>query len=625
MVDTEALTAASTDIIPPLPKWVDAALDTVLISFLLGELVLILADVIDRSLFHSSLLWTEEIAQLALTVVAFVGGAVAYPRGQHMAMQAVVGRFSPVWRRAATALMDWLVLWLSIFLGGLALPVLVSRWEDRTLILGMRMAWYILPLLIGVALLAGFAAWRLWWQPGRTVLATGAGLLCLLLALVCVQDLRGPWGQNAVVLWLSIGFFVVLLLAAIPIGFVLALISLLYLYTSGIAPLYSIPITMQGGIANFVLLAVPFFVLAGFLMTDGGLSRPLAEFVQTLVGPLRGGLLQVIVITMYIFSGISGSKVADVAAVGTAMRDMLREQGYEPSETAAVLAAAAVMGETVPPSIPMLVLGSITTISVGALFLAGLLPAIVVGLCLMLLIYVRARLAGRRPTPRVPWRGQWRAGVHALPALLVPILLVGGILTGIATPTEVSAFAVAYALAVSIFLYHSLSPADLRRVLAEAAAMSGMILFIVAAATAFSWTLTIANMPQLVSKLLGLAGGARWLFLLGSVLCLVFVGALLEGLPALLIFGPMLLPVATQLGINPLHYGILLIFGMGIGLFSPPVGIGLYVTCAVCGASMEETVPRILPYLVVLALGLALVAFVPWFSLVVPHLMHLGG
>jgi len=603
---------------------VEAVLNAVLIFSVVGEMVVIFADVMARTLFHSSLLWGEEIAHLALTVVAFVGGAVAYPRGQHMAVHALIARLPAAWRRAIAALVDWLVLWLSLFVGVLGCPVLVNRWNDRTLILGMSLAWYLVPLLAGTALLVCFAAWRLWWQSRRTVLIMGAGLLTLLLAVVLACSLWGPWGQGPAVLMATLGLFLVLLFAGVPIGFVLPLCSLLYLYTSGVAPLYSVPINMQGGISSFILLAIPFFILAGYIMTEGGMSRPLAEFVQTLVGHLRGGLLQVIVVTMYIFSGISGSKMADVAAVGTSMKEMLRKQGYEPAETVAVLATSAVMGETVPPSIAMLVLGSITTVSVGALFLAGLLPAAVMALCLMLLIYLRARLAGRRPTPRVPWREKGQAATRALPALLVPLVLVGGIVTGIATPTEVSAFAVAYALILSVLMYRNLGLADLHRILAETAGMSGMLLFIIGTATTFSWTLTVANLPHMLVGLLSAGGGARSLFLLGSVLCLVFVGALLEGLPALLVFGPMLLPVATQLGIDPLHYSIVLIIAMGIGHFSPPIGVGLYVACAVGGATVEEAARRILPYMVVLGLGLLVVAFVPWFSLVVPHQLHLG-
>jgi tripartite ATP-independent transporter DctM subunit len=603
---------------------VDAFLDSILIVFLVGEMLIIFTDVLARSLFHSSVLWGEEIAQLALTVVAFLGGAVAYPRGHHMAVQALVARLPELGRRISQALVDWLVLVLAVVVAALSYPVLLTRWADRTLILGMSRAWYVLPLLGGMALLAGLAAWRLWWQPRKIVAASGAMVFAILFAVVVGRRVWGPWDQSMFPLCLTLTVFVVLLALSVPIGFVLPLSALLYLYTSGVAPLYSVPINMQGGIASFVLVAIPFFILAGYIMTEGGMSRPLAEFVQCLVGHFRGGLLQVIVITMYIFSGISGSKMADIAAVGASMRDTLREEGYAPAEIVSVLAASAVMGETVPPSIAMLVLGSITTLSVGALFLAGLLPAVVIALCLMALIYARAHLGGFGKKPRAPWRMQRRAAVRAMPALLVPLVLVGGILTGVATPTEVSAFAVAYALVLSAILYRNLRGTDLRRILAETAAMSGMLLFIIGTATTFSWTLTMANLPQLISQLLGLAGGSRALFLLGSMLCLVLVGALLEGLPALLVFAPLLLPVAAQLGIQPLHYGILLILAMGIGHFSPPIGVGLYVTCAVGNASVEETIPRYLPYMLVLAIGLLLVAFVPWFSLVIPHSLNLG-
>lgn len=610
--------------IPPIPAWAEAVLNAITILALVSGMAVIFADVVARAVFQSSLLWGEEIAHLALTVVAFLGGVMAYQRGQHMAVHAVINRLPVGWRQLIAAAVDWIVCGLAVVILVLGYPVFVNRWSDRTLILEISLAWYILPLLVGMVLLAAFALWRLYWQPRRKVAAAGIVTLGLALVLVLVCTAWGPFNQGQAVLGGTMAVFLVLLFAAVPIGFVLPLCSLLYLYASGSAPLFSVPINMQGGIASFVLLAIPFFILAGFIMTEGGMTRPLAEFVQTLVGHLRGGLLQVIVVTMYIFSGISGSKMADVAAVGTAMKEILRKEGYPPAEAVVVLASSAVMGETVPPSIAMLVLGSITTISVGALFLAGLIPAAIMATCLMVLIYVRARLAGHQSAPRATWKARGQAARRALPALLVPVVLVGGIVSGVATPTEVSAFAVAYALILSMVFYRNLKFTDLRRILVETARMSGMLLFIIGAATTFSWTLTIANLPHVLVTMLGAVGGSRWLFMLGSVVCLVLVGALLEGLPAVLVFAPMLLPVAAQLGIDPLHYSIVLIIAMGIGHFSPPIGVGLYVACSVGGATIEETTPRMLPYLIMLGAGLLILAFVPWFSVVFPHLLRLG-
>jgi len=368
------------------------------------------------------------------------------------------------------------------------------------------------------------------------------------------------------------------------------------------------------------MLSIPFFVLAGYVMTEGGLSRRLTEFVIALVGRFRGGMLQVIVVCMYIVSGISGSKIADVAAVGTTMKDTMKKEGYDAGETAAVLASGAIMGETVPPSIAMLVLASVTSLSIGTLFVAGLLPAAVMAVCLMILIYFRsgARAGSTRRAPLAEIRA---AGLSAIPALVAPLILIGGIVSGIATPTEVSSTAVVYALVLAVFFYRALSFRQFWRVLANTAAQAGMVLFITSTASTFSWSLTLAKMPQSIAALFSVLHGSAWMFMLATIVTLVVMGALLEGLPALLIFGPLLLPLAPTFGINPLQYGIVLIIAMGLGAFSPPIGVGMFVTCSICDTTMENAAKHMVPYLVVLVIGLLLVAFVPWFSLIAPRLM----
>ncbi|MDB4895905.1 MAG: sialic acid transporter permease protein SiaT [Firmicutes bacterium] len=611
----------------PLPRkgWLEAGLDIVLNVSLLCELAVLFGNIVARVLFHTSLLWSGEIAQLVLTILAFVGGALAFQRGQHQAVQAVVQRMSQRWQTVCAVLANWLVCALALLAGALTIPLMQTRWHTYTPVLQMSQGWFILPMTIGMAVLAYFALARLWQQPRGTVLAIGIGVLAAFLILLYAHGQWGPWNQGSGILWVSLALGVVLLVIGLPIGFTLPIAAFLYVYGMGAASPKVVPQTMQSGVNSFVLLAIPFFVLAGYLMTEGGLSQPLAEFVQSLVGHLRGGLLQVIIVTTYIFSGISGSKLADVAAVGTTLKGVLEKEGYKPAESVSVLAAAAVMGETVPPSIAMLVLGSVTTVSMGALFVAGILPAVVMAICLMVLVWVRAYIEGRKPGPRVPFRQRGRLTLKALPALLVPVILVGGILTGIATPTEVSSFAVLYALVVAVIFYRKINLRKFWKVLCDTSAMTGMILFIVSSGNAFSWALTRANLPAKIAEGLKAAGGSSWLFLLLTVITLVFMGAALEGLPALLIFGPLLMPVAQQFGIDLLQYGIVLILAMGLGSFCPPIGIGLYVACSIGGATMEETTRHIWPYILVLLIGVLLVAFVPWFSLVLPHLAHLGG
>jgi tripartite ATP-independent transporter DctM subunit len=280
------------------------------------------------------------------------------------------------------------------------------------------------------------------------------------------------------------------------------------------------------------------------------------------------------------------------------------------------------MGETVPPSIAMLVLASVTSLSIGTLFAAGLLPAAVMALCLMLLIHFRSRGRARTAAPH-SLRDIARAGVSALPALMAPLILIGGIVSGIATPTEVSSTAVMYALVLSLVLYRSLKAKPLWRVMANTAAQAGMVLFITSTASTLSWSLTLAKIPQQIAALFNVLHGSASLFMLATIVTLTLMGALLEGLPALLIFGPLLLPMAAPFGIDTVQYGIVMIIAMGLGAFSPPIGVGMFVTCSIADTTMENATRHMLPYLAVLVIGLLMIAFVPWFSLIVPRLLHM--
>jgi tripartite ATP-independent transporter DctM subunit len=600
---------------------VERIAEIIVVVALAGELVAMFGNVISRSLFDTSLLWSLEIGELALVVMTFVGGAIAYPRNEHMALHALIDRLPPRWHAAIAALGCWQVFAMSIVGGWLAWEMMLSRWDERTPYLGLSAIWFAMPMIFGMALLAYFAVKRALTQPLRTALTTGAVMVLVFAALLMLSSLLGPQARDYA-LAATFVVFVIQLLLGVPIGFVLLMATLLYLHTSRTIPLSVVPINMQGGISSFVMLSIPFFILAGYVMTEGGLSRRLTDFVISLVGRFRGGMLQVIVVSMYIMSGISGSKVADVAAVGTTMKNVMRRERYDPGETAAVLATCAVMGETVPPSIAMLVLASVTSLSIGSLFVAGLLPAAVIALCLMLLIYVRSR---GRPgeLKKHSMREIFRAGLDAIPAVVAPVLLIGGIVGGVATPTEVSSTAVIYALALSMLVYRALSGQQLWRVMVNTAAQAGMVLFITSTASTFSWSLTIARMPQKIAALFDSLHGSATLFMLATIVTLVVMGALLEGLPALLIFGPLLLPMVVQFGIDPLQYGIVIIIAMGLGAFSPPIGVGMFVTCSICDTTMENASRHMVPYLIVVVIGVLLVAFVPWFSLIVPKMLHM--
>ena len=600
---------------------VDLALDVVVGLAVVLELVILFANVLSRSLLDDSILWANEFGHLVLSIIAFVGGALAYNRNEHIAVHAVIDRLADRTRTMVLACMDWVVLIGSLYIAWISVAVVKSRGDELSTVMEISMRWFVLPLTVGMVLMAFFAVGRLLQHDRRERLQAGIITAAVIGTLIGFNALWGPFEGSALLPWLVITVLGLLLALGLPVGFVLAAVAILYIHLSGSGRMIAVPSTMQSGVSNFVLLAIPFFMMAGYVMTEGGLSRRLSDFVVALVGRVRGGLYQVVIVSMYIFSGISGSKAADVAAVGTALQPMIRENEYDEPEFAALLSAGAVMGETIPPSLPMLVLGSITTISMGALFLAGVVPAVVLALCLMVAIYVRARLADRYPGIRTPFPVLIRATLYAAPALLVPLMLVIGIATGFATPTEISSVAVVYGLALSVLLYRELTWYKLWRSISDTGVKAGMILFITATASTFAYTLTSAGIPTRIAELMiEIAGRSSWVFMLASLLVLVVMGALLEGLPALLVFAPILMPLAPKFGVSPIQYGIVLLIAMGLGCFAPIIGVGMYISCSVTGTKVEPASRAMVPYAVILFLGLLLVAFVPWFSLVLPRL-----
>ncbi|WP_291575878.1 TRAP transporter large permease subunit [Bradyrhizobium sp.] len=607
-----------------LLRFVDLAAESAIVTALLGELVLVLANVAARVYFQHSFLWTDEVARLALSILAFIGGAVAYRRRDHAFVRVILSRLPLGVERGCLALADVVVLFVAGLTGFASIEFLASSWGELTPIFQLPAALIAVPLPIGMALLMLYAGVNLRRDHGAMALGVGVVFAVVITVAALTRDIWLPLlGDDASII-AALGLFFFAILAGVPVGFVLLLSTATYLWGTGTASLVVLPQTMVNGTGNFILLAVPFFILAGLVMERGGISIRLVRFIYALVGHVRGGLLQVTVASMYVVSGLSGSKPADVAAVGTVMRDELGER-HGPAEGAAVLAASAVMGETVPPSIAMLIVGSITNVSVGAMFIGGLVPAAVMALCLMALIYLRARASGAPRSPRAGAGVVARAGLGAILPLLMPGTLLAGILLGIATPTEIAAIAVVYGILLSSVVYREMNLQGFIRIAIDTAALTGVLLFIFAAASSFSWTLTVAYLPQRLVALLQSVGDSQTIFMICSVVLLIVVGVLLEGLPSLNVLAPLLIPIAGKLGLSELHYALVLIIAMGIGGFMPFAGVGFYVCCAVMRCNIETASRAMLPYLVVLLVGLLIVAFVPWFTLFLPHYFGFRG
>jgi tripartite ATP-independent transporter DctM subunit len=617
MTTTHNAIAIRADRLAPL----DGVVDVIVGVALVGELLVVIANVVGRVFLDTPLLWADEVSGFALSVIAFLGGAIAYRREQHVLVRTLVDLLRPPSRAASYALVDWIVLAIALVTGYQSLALLSFRWDQVTPILGISATWIAVPLTVSMLVLAVYAVARLLRQPRMAVVASAAVLVAataLVVAFRHATDLPVASNWNVTI---AIGVVLVTVLIGLPIAFSLMLGTVLFLYLGGMVAMVALPQNMVDGTGRFVLLALPFFIFAGIVMERGGISRRLVAFVAALVGGMRGGLQQVMVVSMYVVSGISGSKAADVAAVGLVMRDMLEKEKYDVDQSAALLAASAAMGECIPPSLAMLVLGSVTSLSVAALFAAGIIPAAVIALCLMALIWL---LTPRRSASLTRGPGMRRLALGAVLPFSMPVMLFAGILLGFATPTEVSAFAVAYGLFIAVVVYHELHHGDFSRMVAEASTSAGMVLFTLAAAQSFSWVLSAAELPHRLAELVTVYATGPALFLLVSILALIVLGSLLEGLPAILILAPLLVPLAPQAGVDPLHYGIVLLVAMGIGAFLPPLGVGFYIACSVVRANADRATRAMAPYFSILVVGLMVVAFVPWFTLLLPRLLHLA-
>jgi tripartite ATP-independent transporter DctM subunit len=387
----------------------------------------------------------------------------------------------------------------------------------------------------------------------------------------------------------------------------------------GSADMLAVVMNAQRGSGGFIFLALPFFILAGYIMDRAEVGARIVEFVGSLIGHIRGGLLQVMIVGVYISSCISGSKAADMATVGLPMNRKLQEHGYEPEERAAILAASAAMAESVPPSIALILLGSATSISTGALFIAGVLPAATIGVLLMLTVRARAVFARWAPTRRATMAEAVTTGRRAILPLMIPVILIGGIVGGVGTPTEVSTFAVIYSLALGLG-YRKITARNFWSSLTSASLLNGMIFYTVSAATIFSWALTLEGVTTAIAATIADLGRAA--FLPAVIAITILMGTMLESFVTIVILAPLLLPVALQLGIDPLHYGIVMAEAFGIGIILPPIGIALYVACAISGAQIEKASRPLLWYLPVLMAGLALVVMVPWITTVLPAMFN---
>jgi tripartite ATP-independent transporter DctM subunit len=597
--------------------WLLVLVDAVAAILLAADLVVVSLSVFYRYVLAAPIEWADDVARGLMVAMAFFGAAGALARNENAGVAFFVQKLGPQARRRADAIAALVVLtaaasvaWYAIALGRFT--------TGQTTGSGLPLELTFFPMGAGALCMTIFALGQFC---RRKLSDIAFAVICALALAAAAYGWRliGP-GAVRSGLPMLLGF-ITSLVGGVPIGFALAFTALIYIWIEGALPGLIFAQQMARGIDNFVLLAIPFFILVGYLMEANGMSVRLIALLERLVGRVRGGLNVVMVLSMVIFSGISGSKMADVAAVGSVLIPAARRSRQNPGGAVALLAASAVMAETIPPCINLIILGFVANLSIGGLFMAGLLPA---GLMAVALIGVVILLGGGAQLPdetrlTAASLGQmWRGAIVTLGLL---VIIFAGFRFGVATATEISAFAALYALVVGSAAFRELGPRGAARSFANAATRSGLVLFIVAAAQSLAFVLTLQQVPHaLAQAMVALSQTAGpWLFLLLSILILIVMGSILEGAAALIIFGPLLIPVAGQIGINGLHFGVVLVIAMGIGLFAPPLGLGLYGACLIGGVPIEATVRPMLGYLGLLLLCLLVIAFVPGLTLWLPH------
>jgi tripartite ATP-independent transporter DctM subunit len=591
--------------------------DAVAAVLLAADLLVVCASVLLRFLFNAPVEWADDVARGLMVGSSFFGAASALARSENLGVAFFIDMLPPAIRRVVDAIGALLV---TVIAGYVAFNAIKMGWltTGQTSGSGLPLEWTFYPMGIGALLMTMFA---LELYCARSIGDMVAGILAtgLVVGLYLAWDYFLPASVPSSGTLMLLGFFVTLF-GGLPIGFALALAALVFIWVEGTLPGVIFAQQMARGIDNFVLLAIPFFILVGYLMEANGMSVRLIELLQRAVGRMRGGLNVVMVTSMVLFSGISGSKMADVAAVGSVLIPAARRSRQNPGSAVALLAASAVMAETIPPCINLIILGFVANLSIGGLFVAGLLPA---GLMALALIVVSI-IFGKRPTPaeddkpRTAVSGLWTGAIASFGLIF---MIFAGFKSGFATATEISAFAAVYAILVGSLLFRELSFKAAAHSFIQSATRSGLVLFIVAAAQSLAFILTLQQVPHAVGDLMLSLSGTNgvWLFMLLSIVVLIVMGSVLEGAAALIIFGPLLLPVAVKLGIDPLHFGVVLVISMGLGLFAPPLGLGLYGACLIGNVPIEQTIKPIMGYLGLLLLCLLVVAFVPVISTALPH------
>jgi tripartite ATP-independent transporter DctM subunit len=577
-------------------------------------IVLLLVGVLSRYVFSESIVWVDEVVSLSFIWLTMIGTAIAMHRNEHLRLTLLVERLSPGRRDFVNALA---LAAIAAFLVAMLPPAYEyahEEWFITTPALNIPNTFRVAAIPFGLAamlmVVLGYA-----WKTARPRNLVAAVAIVAGLAALC-------WWQMPALAdlgYFNIAIFLVVLVGAclaagVPIAFCFGLGALTFLTFTTDVPLLIVVGRMDEGMSSLILVSVPIFVLLGCVLDATGMGKAIVDFLASLLGHVKAGMSYVLLGSLFIVSGISGSKVSDMATVAPALFPEMERRGNRRPAMVALLATGAAMADTVPPSIVLIVLGSVAGVSIAGLFQAGFVVAMVLLCALLVLARWKSRHEATEGVRRAPLKTMGRFLLIAAPALVLPFLIRSVVGGGVATATEVSTIAVLYAVIIGQVLYGGIKPGKFYAMLVETAALSGAILLILGAASAMAWTITQSGVVQQLSQVLtSLPGG--WVgFMAVTVLVFLVLGCLLEGLPAILLLAPIMFPIAKKLGINDVHYAMVIVCAMNVGLMMPPIGVGFYVACRIGGAKPDEVMGAIWPYLLALLAGVAVIAAVPAIS-----------
>jgi tripartite ATP-independent transporter DctM subunit len=597
-------------------RWLRLVIEVPAALAVVAEVVILFVGIVARGVFHAPIIWSDELASILFLWLAMLGAAIAVQRGAHMRLTFFVGAMSPRAQAWAETLGAAAV---ALFLALILHPA-VEYMDDQSFVETPALGWSgtvrAAAIPVGCALALACSLLRLL----RHSLTDVAGALAVSAVITLLFYLGAPMLKgmgNWALLVFFIGFLGCAVMAGVPIAFSFCLATSAYLLVTTSTPLVVVVGRIDEGMSSLILLAVPLFVLLGQLVDVTGMARVMVAFLASVLGHVRAGMSYVMLGAMLLVSGISGSKTADMAAIAPVLFPEMRKRGMKDGELVSLLAASGAMSETIPPSIVLIAIASVTGVSIAALFTAGILPALVLALVLALVARYRAsREESDIRVPRAPMKMVSKTLWIALPAIALPFIIRTAVVEGFATATEVSTIGIAYSLVLGLLIYRGgLRLSAVMPMLIQTASLSGAILFIVGAASAMAWALAQSGFSHdLAAVMAGVPGGSTG-FLLISIVAFIVLGSVLEGIPAIVLFGPLLFPIAKQFGIHEVHYSMIVILAMGLGLFAPPFGLCYYAACIIGQVSPEAGMRRIWVYLGWLLVGLVFITFVPWISI----------